>query len=159
MSEWKPALDAIVGSRHGGKTDHVLAALRDLDSRHPHVPEIAAEQAFTLASQGAHAEALSAYERALALGLASPAEQANALFGHATVLLRLGRAADAVSALDCARVQFPEHAEFPALLALARHRDGRSCEAVRLLLDTLIETSDDIGLAAHQRTLRALARE
>jgi tetratricopeptide (TPR) repeat protein len=159
MSEWKPALDAIVGSRHGGKTDHVLAALRDLDSLHPHVPEIAAEQAFTLASQGAHAEALATYERALALGLASPAEQANTLFGHAVTLLRLGRAADAVSAIESSLIQFPDHAEFTVLLALARHRAGQTGDAFRLLLNTLLETSDDIGLTAHQRTLRAIAQE
>jgi len=157
MSEWKPALDAIVGSRHGGKTDHVLAALSDLDSRNPHVPEIAAEQAFTLAAQGAHTEALAAYERALALGLSTPAEQANTLVGRAATLLRLGRAAEAVSALEYTRVQFPDHAEFAALLALARHRAGLTGDAFRLLLETLLETSDDIGLAAHQRTLRSLA--
>jgi tetratricopeptide (TPR) repeat protein len=156
MSDWKPALDAIVGSRHGGKTDHVLAALRDLDNRHPNVPEIAVEQAFTFASQGSHSEALAAYERALALGLASPAEQANTLAGRAVCLLRLDRPAEAVSSLEYARVQFPDHAEFAALLAIARHRAGRKDEAFALLLDTLLETSDDIGLAAHQRTLRAL---
>jgi tetratricopeptide (TPR) repeat protein len=157
MSDWKPALDAIVGSRHGGKIDHMLAALRALDARHPHVPEIAAEQAFTLAAKGEHAEALAAYERALALGLASPAEQANTLAGRAVCLLRLDRAAEAVSALEYARVQFPEHAEFAAFLALAKHRAGLADEAFRLLLDTLLDTSEDIGLNAHQRTLRALA--
>jgi Flp pilus assembly protein TadD len=157
MSDWKPALDAIVGSRHGGKIDHVLAALRDLDARHPHVPEIAAEQAFTHASKGDHTEALVAYERALALGLSSPAEQANTLVGRAVCLLRLDRTAEAVSALEYARVQFPDHAEFAAFLAVAKHRAARPEEAFRLLLDTLLETSEDIGLSAHQRTLRALA--
>jgi tetratricopeptide (TPR) repeat protein len=157
MSEWKPALDAIVGSRHGGKIDHVIAALRDLDARYPNVPEIAAEQAFTFASRGAHAEALAAYERALALGLPSPAEQANTLVGRAVCLLRLDRAEEAVKALDYARVQFPDHAEFAAFHAVALRRAGRADEAFTLLLDTLLEKSDDIGLTAHQRTLRWLA--
>jgi Flp pilus assembly protein TadD len=153
---WKPELDAIVGARHGGRTETVLPALRRLDTRHPHVPEIAAELAFALASAGAHAEALAAYERALALGLPSAAEQANALAGHAVCLLRLGRDADAVSALERARVQFPEHAEFTAFLAVARHRAGQADEAFALLLTLLLETTEDIGLAAHQRTLRSL---
>lgn len=156
MSDWKPALDAIVGSRHGGKTDHVPAALRALDARHPNVPEIAAELAFTLAAQGDHAGALAAYERALALGLESPAEQVNTLVGRAVCLLRLGRADEAVSGLDYARLRFPDHAEFGAFLAVARHRAGRTEEAFTGLLDVLLETSEDIGLAAHQRTLRAL---
>jgi len=158
MNDWKPTLDAIIGSRHGGKTDHVLGALRELDALHPHVPEVAAELAFTLSTQGAHAEALAAYERALALGLASPAEQANTLVGRAVCLLRLDRAAEAVRGLEYASVQFPDHTEFAAFLALARFRAGQSGPAFTLLLDTLLETSDDVGLAAHQRTLRALAQ-
>lgn len=159
---WKGELDAIVGGRHGGRVDAVLPALRRLDGRFPHVPEVAAELAFTLAATGRReelTEALAVYERALALGLPTAAEQANALVGHAVCLLRLGRAAEAVGALERARAQFPEHAEFVAYLAVARFRAGETAEAFALVLDTLLETSEDIGLAAHQRTLRALLKE
>ena len=155
-TDWKPELDAIVGARHGGRIDTVLPALRRLDARHPHVPEIAAELAFALASLGDDTGALAAYERALALGLPSPAEQANTLAGHAVCLLRLGRAREAVTALGAARVQFPDHAEFAAYLAVAHHRAGDTDAAFALLVATLLETTEDIGLAAHQRTLRSL---
>ena len=154
--DWKPILDAIVGARHGGGVEGLAARLRDLDARYPHTPEIAAELAFTLASSGDQSGALAAYERALVLGLASPAEQANTLVGHAVCLLRLDRPADAAAALERARAQFPEHAEFAAYLAVALHRAGRAEAAFTLLLDTLLNTSDDIGLSAHQRTLRNL---
>lgn len=156
-SDWKPELDAIVGARHGGRVDSVLPALRRLDARHPLVPEIAAELAFTLAATDDPRGALEAYERALALGLPTPAEQANTLAGHAVCLLRLGRSGDAVAALERARVQFPEHTEFAAFLALARHRAGQTDAAFALLLATLLDSTEDIGLAAHQRTLRSLA--
>ena len=53
-------------------------------------------------------------------------------------------------------MQFPDHAEFAAYLALARHRAGDTSGAFALLLTTLLETTEDIGLAAHQRTLRSL---
>jgi thioredoxin-like negative regulator of GroEL len=155
-SEWKPALDALIGARHGGRIEHLAPALRDLDRRHPNVPEIAAELGYTLAAQGALVEALAAYERALALGLPSPAEQANTLVGHAVCLLRLDRPADAARALEAARTQFPDHAEFTAYLAVAQHRAGATTDAFALLLGLLLETSEDLGLAAHQRTLRAL---
>lgn len=158
MEAWKTELDAIVGARHGGRTDHVLPALRALDARHPHTPEIAAEIAFTLASRGDDENALAAYERALALGLPTPAEQANALAGRAACLLRLGRAAEAAAGLGRARAQFPENAEFAAYLAVALKRAGRADEACELLLDTLLELSADVGLNAHQRSLRALLR-
>ncbi len=156
MSDWKPILDAIVGARHGGRIDGLASRIRDLDTQHPNRPEIAAELAFTLSAAGDHAGALAAYERALALGLPSPSEQANALIGHAVCLLRLDRAADAVSALERARAQFPDHAEFPAFLAVARHLAGRTRQAFADLLNLLVETSEDIGIAAHQRTLRSL---
>jgi len=156
LPEWKPALEALTGARHGGRIEHLAPALRELDQRHPNVPEIAAELGYTLAAQDALPEALAAYERALALGLPSPAEQANTLAGHAICLLRLGKAAEAARALEAARTQFPDHAEFTAYLALARHRDGGTAEGFALLLGLLLETSEDIGLAAHQRTLRAL---
>jgi riboflavin biosynthesis pyrimidine reductase len=103
MSDWKPILDAIVGARHSGGVEGLADRLRDLDARYPHTPEIAAELAFTLASSGDLKGALAAYERALVLGLASPAEQANTLVGHATCLLRLDRPADAAAALERAR--------------------------------------------------------
>ena len=159
MEAWKTELDAIVGARHGGKTDHVLSALKALDARHPHTPEIAAELAFTLAGSGQDADALAAYDRALALGLPSPADQANALAGLAACLLRLGRAEEAAAGLERARAQFPENAEFAAYLAVALKRAGRADAAAGLLLDTLLDLSDDIGLTAHQRTLRFLMGE
>ncbi len=158
MEAWKTELDAIVGARHGGKTDHVLPALRALDARHPHTPEIAAEIAFTHVSRGEDEAAVVAYDRALALGLPSPAEQANALAGRAACLLRLGRAEDAAAGLERARAQFPENAEFAAYLAVALKRAGRADEACALLLDTLLDLSEDVGLSAHQRTLRHLLR-
>ena len=156
MSDWKPILDAIVGARHGGSIDGLSTRLRDLDTRHPNQPEIVAELAYTLVATEDLVGALSAYERALALGLPSPAEQANALVGHAVCLLRLNRAADAVAALESARTQFPEHVEFAAFLAVARYRAGQTGRAFADLLSLLVETSEDIGLTAHQRTLRAL---
>lgn len=159
MEAWKAELDAIVGARHGGKIDHVLPSLRALDARHPHTPEIAAELAFTLASRGDDAGALVAYERALALGLPTPAEQANTLAGRAVCLLRLDRADEAAAGLERARAQFPENAEFAAYLAVALKRAGRADEACGLLLDTLLDLSGDVGLNAHQRSLRALMRK
>lgn len=158
MEAWKTELDAIVGARHGGRTDHVLPALKALDARFPHTPEIAAELAFTLVARGDDTGALEAYERALALGLSSPAEQANTLAGRAACQLRLGLPSDAVAGLERARAQFPENAEFAAYLAVALKRAGRADEACALLLDTLLDLSEDVGLSAHQRTLRFLVR-
>jgi len=45
--EWRPALDALMGSRHGGRVHELLNALRDLDRRYPNVAEINYQLAWT----------------------------------------------------------------------------------------------------------------
>lgn len=152
-TDWKPVLDAIIGSRHGGQVEGVLKRLRDLDARHPHVAEIAFQIAWTLDTLDRPAEAAPEYERALALGL-PPNDHANALVGLGNCLRLSGQVARAVGMLENARVQFPDNAEFAAYLALAQYDAGNHADAVRTLLDALAETSEDIGIAAHQRALR-----
>lgn len=153
-TDWKPELDAIVGARHGGKIEHVLPALRRLDERHPHTPEIAFQLAYTLELSGAPAEAAPHYERALSLGL-SPAEHLNALVGLGNTLRLAGQAARAADLLDRAERQFPDAHELPAYRALALRDAGRADEAVEVLMTLALEVgAEDLGLAAHQRALR-----
>jgi tetratricopeptide (TPR) repeat protein len=154
MNAWKNELDAVVGARHGGKVDHVLPALRDLDARHPHAAEIAFQLAYTLELSGAATEAVPHYERALALGLAE-AEHLNALAGLGNALRLAGQAARAVDLLARAALQFPEARELVAYRALALRDAGRQREAVQVLMELALELgTDDLGLAAHQRALR-----
>jgi tetratricopeptide (TPR) repeat protein len=150
---WKPELDAIIGARHGGRTDHVLGLLEKLDARFPHVAEIVFQRAWTLDSLDRLAEALPLYDHAVALGL-SPNELSAALLGLGTTLTRLGHTARAIEVLTSARLQFPENREFDAFLALAFHAAGRHTEATQLLITVLADTSDDFGITAYQRTLR-----
>jgi tetratricopeptide (TPR) repeat protein len=158
MEPWKAELDAIVGARHGGKIDHMLPALRALDTRHPHAPEIAFQLAYTLELGGRPAEAVAPYERALALGL-SPAEHLNALVGLGNALRLAGEAERAAELLGRAELQFPEARELTAYRALALRDADRASEAVQVLMDLAIEVgAEDLGLAAHQRALRHHAR-
>lgn len=156
MSDWKPELDAIIGSRHGGRVDHVVDTLRKLDARFPNVAEIHYQLAWTLDTSGKPAEALPHYEKAVALGL-SPSEHANALIGLAVTLRALGRSARAAEALRSGRVQFPDNREFDVFLALALHDLGEHAEALRLALVALCDTTEDPGLTAYQRALRYAA--
>ncbi len=158
MNAWKSELDAILGSRHGGRTDHVLPALRALDTRHPHVAEIAFQLGYTLDLAGRPAEAVPHYERALALGL-SPAEHLNTLVGLGDALRRSGRPDQADELLARAELQFPEARELAAYRALAQRDAGQPTAAFATLMELVLEVgSEDLGLAAHQRTLRHHAR-
>lgn len=158
MEAWKPELDAIVGARHGGKIDHILPALRTLDDRHPHVAEIAFQIAYTLDLAGRPGEAVPHYERAVALGL-SPAEHLNALVGLGNAVRLAGEPSRAADLLARAGLQFPDAHEIPAYQALALRDAGRTDEAITTLLELVLEVgAEDLGLSAHQRTLRHHAR-
>src|SRR5690606_14320040 len=84
----------------------------------------------------------------------SPKAPPNALVGLGNCLRLAGRGDRAVEVRHKARARFPDNAEFAAYLALALHDAGRHAEALRTLMDAMLDTTEDIGLAAHQRALR-----
>jgi tetratricopeptide (TPR) repeat protein len=134
----------------------LLDLLRKLDARHPHVAEINHQLAWTLETAGNHAEALPYYEKAVTLGL-PPNEHANALIGLAGTLRQLGEARRAADVLRTGQLQFPDNREFDVFLALALHDLGDHAEALRLALTALVDTTEDPGLTAYQRTIRHAA--
>jgi len=155
---WKPELDAIVGARLGGAAAVLLPRLRDLDSRHPNTPEILAQIAWTCETLGRYREAAGFYERAVALGL-PPNELSAAMLGLGSALRCLGDYARAEAVLRQGRLQFPNQREFDVFLAIALHNLGRHAEVLQLLLGTLIETADDVGITSQGRTIRFLAAQ
>ncbi len=154
MSSWKPMLDAIIGSRHGGQTEALLPRLRELDTRHPRVAEIQYQLAWTLDTLDRPAEALPHYEQALALGLAQPGEHIGALIGLANCQRLTGSPRQAIATLETARLQFPDNPELLPWLALALHDAQRPADAIRELLDVLLDTTEAPELTAQQRALR-----
>lgn len=153
LPPWRVELDAIVGSRAHGQAQSVLPRLRDLDRRHPNVAEINYQLAWTCDVLDRQAEALPYYEKAVALGLPKN-ELAGALLGLGSTLRHLGQLERSLSVLQSARLQFPENREFDAFLALTLRASGRHDEALRLALETLCETSEDVGIRAYQRAIR-----
>jgi len=152
-SPWKPELDAIVGARHGGAGEVLVKRLQDLDARHPNVPEICHQVAWSLEVLGRAAESLPWYEKAIMLGL-SPNEHSTAVLGQVGCLRALGRPQEAAAILQGLRTQFPENREYDAFLALCQWDLGQKAEAVRTLMDVLVETTEDFGIRAAQRNLR-----
>jgi len=151
--DWKPELDAVVGARHGGAAAALLPRLQALDARYPNTPEILHQLAWSCAVLGRYRDAAGAYERAIALGL-PPNELSSAFLGFGSALRCLGEYARSEQVLRQGQLQFPDQREFEVFLALTLHNLGRHTEAMQLLLTTLVETADNVGLAAYQRTIR-----
>lgn len=158
LPAWKDELDAIVGARAHGQFNQLLPRLQDLDARHPHVAEIAYQIAWTCDTLGRHEQALAAYDKALALGL-PPNEHSNALIGLGSTLRALGQLDRSAEILRSGQRLFPENREFDAFLALTLHAQGQHAEALALVLDTLITTTEDPGLTAYGRALRQAASQ
>ena len=157
-SPWKEELDAIVGARAHGQFREILPRLHALEGRFPHVAEIQHQLAWTLDLLGREAEALPAYEKAVALGL-PPNELAGALLGLGSTLRLLGQLDRSAEVLQAGRRQFPGNREFDVFLALTLHAQRRHGEALRLALDALCDTTEDPGLTAYQRSIRHAASQ
>ncbi len=153
MTAWREELNAIIGARHGGQVASVLSQLQDLDLRYPHIAEIQYQLAWTLESMGRYAESAVRYDNAISFGL-PPNELSGAWIGLSSSLRQTGNPKQAVDILRRARSQFPENREIDAFLALALHAAGQHDEAIVTALTVLIETSEDVGVTAYQRSLR-----
>jgi len=151
--EWKEELDIIVGARHGGQIDHVLGLLKKLDERFPNVAEINYQVAWTCDVLGKESDALPFYEKAVALGLPEN-ELSGALLGLGSTLRSLGHYDRAIEVLRSALAQFPDNREFEVFLAMALHCAGQNTEAMKLLLTTIADTTEDPGLTTYQRAIR-----
>jgi tetratricopeptide (TPR) repeat protein len=153
LPAWKDELDAIIGARAHGQFAEILPRLQDLDRRFPNIAEIAYQLAWTHDTLDRTAEAVPLYEKAIALGL-PPNELSGALLGLGSSLRLLGRLDRSAEVLRSGQAQFPENREFDVFLALTLHAQGQHPAALRLVLETLCDTTDDPGLTAYQRALR-----
>lgn len=156
LPAWKEELDAIVGARAHGQFNQLLPRLQDLDARHANVAEIAYQIAWTCDTLGRHEQALTAYEKAIALGL-PPNELSNAYVGLGSTLRALGQFERSAEVLRAAKLQFPDNRELDVFLALTLHAGGKHADALQLALETLIETTEDPGLTAYGRAIRHAA--
>lgn len=153
LPAWRSQLDALVGARAHGQFAEILPRLQALDARHPNVADIAHQLAWTHDTLGRTAEAIPLYEKSIALGL-PPNELSGALLGLGSCLRLAGQLDRSAEVLRSGQAQFPENREFEVFLALTLHAQGRHAEALKLVLGTLCDTTEDPGLTAYQRALR-----
>ena len=89
---------------------------------------------------GLESEAVSYYERSLALGLPDAEQKAGAMLGLGSTYRTLGEYAESRAMLEQGALEFPQRAEFKAFLAMTLHNLGAHTEAMELLLTLLADT-------------------
>ena len=135
-----------------------VAYFRELLARFPEDPRALLAYAGALDFAGLEAEAVPAYEQALAAGL-DGADLRRAMVQYGSTLRNLDRDDDALAVLLQADGQFPGDASVQAFLALALSSAGRDREAVQLLLNLALDRIDADDLPRYQRALRDYAAD
>jgi hypothetical protein len=110
----------------------------------------ALDRAMALDREGAEAEAIPHYERAIAAGLSGD-DLAKALLGLGSSLRNVDRADESVRVLEDACRRFPDHQAMAVFLAFSLWTAGRRGEALALLAERLGEGS------GYERAIREYA--
>lgn len=108
--------------------------------------------------QGLEKEAVLHYKQALA-GELEVQERLEALHGLASTLRCLGRYQEALTYFERASRDFPQAEEFKPFHAMCLYNLGRNKEAVSLLLNLLLETTNSESIKSYTRAIAHYARD
>ncbi|MBK7897261.1 MAG: tetratricopeptide repeat protein [Candidatus Promineifilaceae bacterium] len=128
--------------RRNDELDASQELLLDLLAEHPNDPLVLYEVGGSYDVLGEEKEAIPYYQKAIKAGLDGEDLQ-ECLVCLGSSHRNVGNFDDAVETLEKAVKQFPDDNSGKVFLALAYYSDGREDEAVRLLLELLLETTSD----------------
>lgn len=138
--------------RRADKLDESQALLLQLLEEYPEDPVVLFEVGGAYDVIGQEKQAIPYYRQAVEAGLDGDELQECLLclgINHRVI----GEFEEAVAVLEEATDQFPDDNSIRVFLALANYSDGREDEAVRLLLEILLETTQDENILAYADTL------
>ncbi|MGF6240788.1 tetratricopeptide (TPR) repeat protein [Paraburkholderia sp. GAS38] len=139
--------------RASGEYEAVLALMIELAGERPESAFVQYQAAAIHDRLGLEKAAVPYYEKALALGLSDPEDEANAYLGLGSTYRTLGDYENARRVLMCGRGKFPSHRSFDVFLAMTLHNVGEHTEAMRLLLLLIADTSGDAEVVAYKRAI------
>ena len=122
--------------------------LLDLLAQHPQHPLVLYEVGGSYDVMGEEKQAIPYYQQAIEAGLTEDDLQ-ECLVCLGSSHRNIGNFEDAVTILEKAVAQFPNNNSGKVFLALAYYSDGREDEAVRLLLELLLDTTTDQDILAY----------
>lgn len=146
-------IDTAIALRTSGQAEEARVMLLQLLSADDSNAGLNYQLAWTHDVLGLEREAVSYYERSLALGLPDEEQKAGAMLGLGSTYRTLGAYSQSREILEQGMRDFPQRAEFQAFLAMTLHNLGDHSEAMELLLKLLSETSGDAGIQSYSKAI------
>lgn len=136
-----------------GEHDAAFEAVQRALGRNPESAELNYLAASICDAHRTETEAVSFYLKALERGLQGE-DRRHALLGLASTYRSLGRYDEAKELFETGLREFPHYRPYWVFLALTEFNLARSAEAVKILLDQLLETTGDHEIRSYQRAIR-----
>jgi tetratricopeptide (TPR) repeat protein len=144
--------------RESGELEQALPLLLELREELPDDPQVAIQTAWVHDSLGLEEQAVPHYEAALACEL--PDDQARgAYLGFGSTLRTLGRDADSERVFAEGIERFPDFLPLRVFYAMLEYNLGHSREAVRTLIEVVLEATDDPTILRYRRSLSGYAED
>jgi tetratricopeptide (TPR) repeat protein len=138
--------------RQADELEESQAVLLALLEEYPNDPKVLFEVGGAFDVMGYEPDAIPYYRQAIEAGL-DGVELQECLICLGSSHRNVGDFSEAVEVLENAAEQYPENKSIQAFLALAYYSDEQYEEAVRVLMELLLETTDDEDILAYADTL------
>jgi tetratricopeptide (TPR) repeat protein len=151
-------LEQAVALRKQGELEQARAMLVELAHQEPNNASVQYECAGIHDRMGLEADAVPYYRQAMVLGLSGD-DLLGAYTCLGSTLRTLGRYAEALEVLQAGKAHFPSDRGIDPFLAMTLYNIGQPHQAMRLLLNTLLDTTSDATIRAYERALRTYAQD
>lgn len=142
--------------RKEGRLKESNELLMVLAKKHPDIPEIQYQAAWSFDVLGEEASAVPYYEAAIRTGL-SGKDLEGAYLGLGSTYRTLGEYRKSHQVFCRGRQEFPQNRALQVFHAMVLHNLGRHSEAMELLLASLADTTSDPDIRSYEKAIRFYA--
>lgn len=156
LREHTEKLTSAIKLREAQKYEEARKLLHELHAEFPNDPQVNYQCAWIHDLLGLEREAIPFYEKAVQEGLSGD-ELKGALLGMGSTYRCIGEYQKAKETFQRALELFPARHEYKTFLAMTYYNLGEYAKAMELLLNSLVETSNDEGVTRYRRAIQFYA--
>lgn len=153
MTSPQEKLASAIKLRKSEKHEEARQLLLELHTEFPNDPQVNYQCAWIHDLLGLERAAIPFYEKAIQMGL-NENDLRSALLGLGSTYRCIGEYQKSIDTFQHALTLFPNSQEFNVFLAMAYYNVGEHPKAMELLLNSLVNTSNDEGILHYQRAIR-----